>query len=63
MKLHQFNEISRDLGVMMKTNTVTEPWPTQLKPRPGQSGGQEEFDVLLGSNLSGLEHYVEWKRE
>jgi hypothetical protein len=63
MKLHQFDEISHNLRVVMKTNTVTEPWPTQLKLKPGQNGAQEEFDVLLGSSLSGLEHYVEWKRD
>ncbi len=34
----------------------------QLKLKQGQEGAQEEFDGLLGSNLTGLERYVEWKR-
>jgi len=33
-----------------------------LKLRPGHDGAEEEFRILLGSHLSGMEHYVEWKR-
>jgi hypothetical protein len=62
MIVHQFDRIANSIGMMIKENTVTEPWPTQLKLRMGQDGAQEEFDGLLGSNLTGMEHYVEWKR-
>lgn len=62
MELHEFDRIPGDVGVVMKANTITEPWPMRLKLRPGQKGAQEEFNVILGSNLSALEHYVEWKR-
>lgn len=63
MVFHKFDEISTDLGVAVKeVNTVTDQWPMKLKHQPGETGAQEEFDVLLGSNFSGLEHYVEWKR-
>ncbi|KAF2714991.1 hypothetical protein K504DRAFT_395900 [Pleomassaria siparia CBS 279.74] len=61
MALQEFDTISTALGVTMKkTNTVIEPWPTALKLRPAQKGAQEEFDLLLASNFSGLERYVEW---
>lgn len=62
MTFHQFDRIPDRMGVTVKDNTVTEPWPTQLKLEPGQDGAQEEFSSLLGSNLSGMERYVEWKR-
>ena len=34
----------------------------RLKLRLPQTGAQEEFNALLGSNYSGLERYVEWRR-
>jgi hypothetical protein len=62
MTVQQFDRIADSIGMIIKENTVTEPWPTQLKLRHGQYGAQEEFDGLLSSNLTGMEHYVEWKR-
>ncbi|KAK4207107.1 hypothetical protein QBC37DRAFT_456544 [Rhypophila decipiens] len=58
-----FDGLSTKLGVSEKEcNTIVEKWPTRLKLRHGQDGAQEEFMVLLGSNFSGTERYVEWKR-
>jgi hypothetical protein len=63
MVLQRFDTIARALGVILKkTNTIVEPWPTALKLQPTQIGAQEEFELLLASNFSGLERYVEWKR-
>lgn len=57
-------QVSVDLAVAEKeNNTIVEKWPTRVKLQIGQQGAQEEFDVLLGSNFSGMERYVEWKRE
>jgi len=58
-----FDRISADLGVAEKeSNTIVEKWPMRLKLQPGQEDAQEEFNVMLGSNFSGMERYVEWKR-
>ncbi|KAK4148361.1 hypothetical protein C8A00DRAFT_39095, partial [Chaetomidium leptoderma] len=58
-----FDRISSDLQIVEKEhNTIIEKWPTQLKLQSGQKGAQEEFDVMMGSNLSGIERYVEWKK-
>jgi hypothetical protein len=63
MLLQRFDAISTAHGVIMKRkNTIVEPWPNALKLRPTQKGAQEEFKLLLASNLSGLERYVEWQR-
>ncbi|ETN45854.1 uncharacterized protein HMPREF1541_00035 [Cyphellophora europaea CBS 101466] len=61
-RVHRFDQVARDLNVKKVKNHITEAWPTRLKLRKGQTGYKEEFNVLLGSNLSGLEHYVEWQR-
>ncbi|KAK4206240.1 hypothetical protein QBC37DRAFT_460375 [Rhypophila decipiens] len=59
-----FDNLSTQLGVSEKEcNTIVEKWPIRLKLRHGQDGAQEEFMVLLGSNFSGTERYVEWKRK
>lgn len=63
MVLHDFEEISTDLGVEMKNiNTVSERWPTQLKLQLGQTGAEEEFRLLLGSGFTNIERYVEWRK-
>ncbi|CZR50286.1 uncharacterized protein PAC_00158 [Phialocephala subalpina] len=63
MKFCNFEQLSVDLGVEMKaTHTVIEKWPTQLKLKPGEQGAEEEFRLMLGSNFSGVERYVEWRR-
>ncbi|KAL6863995.1 hypothetical protein J3F83DRAFT_182202 [Trichoderma novae-zelandiae] len=63
MKRLVFSEMEAALGVAMKDkHTVIEKWPYQLKLRPGQPGAQEEFDRLVGVDLSGNERYVEWRR-
>ena len=62
--LHRFDQISAEINITEKeSNTVTERWPMQLKLQPGQEGAQEEFELVLASNWSGLERYVEWRRE
>jgi hypothetical protein len=55
MMFHQFERIPDSMGVTIKENTVTEPWPAQLKLKPGQDGAQKEFEDLLGSSLTGME--------
>jgi hypothetical protein len=63
MALQEFDKVSVSLGVAQKkTHTVVQPWPTALKIQPMQEGAREEFKLLLASNYSGLERYVEWKR-
>jgi len=62
--LHNFKEISKDLGVEMKNiNTITEKWPNQLKLQLGQPGAEEEFRLLLGSGFTNIERYVEWRKD
>ncbi|KAJ5150509.1 uncharacterized protein N7500_010698 [Penicillium coprophilum] len=63
MQVHKFTRVAADLKVdFKKRNTIVEEWPTQLKLQLKQKGAVEEFRTLLGSNFSGLEHYVEWRR-
>ena len=63
MAIHEFKRLSDALNVSIKLrNSICDPWPTRSKLGRNQAGSQEEFDVLLGSNFSGLEHYTEWKR-
>ena len=62
MTLHRLDRVPGSAGATIKDNTVTERWPTRLRLKPGQDGAQEEFDDLLGSSLTGMERYVEWKR-
>ncbi|KAJ8610581.1 hypothetical protein MRB53_038486 [Persea americana] len=60
MALFNFRNISAASNGAMKTkNSIVEAWPFQLKLRYGTAGSQHEFDTILASNLSGLEHYVE----
>ncbi|KEY72821.1 hypothetical protein S7711_04410 [Stachybotrys chartarum IBT 7711] len=60
--LFRFDQVSAEAGVVEKhKNTVIEQWPMRLKLKRGQKGAQEEFRRLLGSNLTGLECYLEWK--
>jgi hypothetical protein len=47
---------------MKERNTVVEPWPLRLTLKPEDAGAQEEFDLLLSSCSSGVEHHVEWSR-
>lgn len=62
-ELYGFESLASRLGVGLKTrNSIVEPWPTRLKLKQDKSWSQHEFDVILGSDLSGLERYVEWRR-
>ncbi|KAJ6276567.1 hypothetical protein J3E71DRAFT_187021 [Bipolaris maydis] len=63
MKLQEFESAASRAGLMMKErNTIVEPWPLRLKLKPHEVGSQEEFDLLLSSCSSGIEHYTEWRR-
>ncbi|PGH26457.1 hypothetical protein AJ80_01770 [Polytolypa hystricis UAMH7299] len=63
MMLQKFGQISTDLRVAAKeVNTIIDRWPMGLTLRPEQKGAKEEFNMLLSSNFSGAERYVEWKR-
>ncbi|OIW22646.1 hypothetical protein CONLIGDRAFT_687299 [Coniochaeta ligniaria NRRL 30616] len=58
-----FDRISSDLRVAEKeSNTIVEKWPMRLIHQPGQEGAQEEFKVMLRSNFTGMERYLEWKK-
>ncbi|KAK1753835.1 hypothetical protein QBC47DRAFT_303201 [Echria macrotheca] len=62
--LRRFDQIAAELNIAEKeSNTVTERWPMRLKLQPGQEGAREEFALLLASGWSGMERYVEWRRE
>jgi hypothetical protein len=61
MEIQGFKKAAKDAGLKMKKkNTIVESWPLRLKLRPGDTGAQAEFDLLLSSSSSGIEHYVEW---
>ncbi|KAF1831410.1 hypothetical protein BDW02DRAFT_531923 [Decorospora gaudefroyi] len=61
MEIEDFEGAARDAGVTMKKkNTVVESWPCRMKAKLGDPGAQEEFDLLLSSTSTGVEHYVEW---
>jgi hypothetical protein len=63
MELNKFEQICIDLQVeMKKRNTIVDMWPTQLKLLEGQEGAMEEFRLKLGSSVTNLECYVEWRR-
>ena len=62
MLFYDFEQISADLGVEMKSNTIVEKWPTQLKLKVGQKGAEEEFRLNLGSSFTTIERHVEWRR-
>ena len=58
-----FESVSIDYGISPQPeHTIVDKWPTRLKLRPGDEGDLEEFWLLLGSDFSGLERYVEWRR-
>ena len=64
MEIQGFKSAAIDAGLIMKRkNTIVELWPLRLKARPGDVGAQEEFDLLLSSNSSGIVHYVEWSNK
>jgi hypothetical protein len=63
MALYEFEQICIDMQVQMKKrNTVVEMWPTQLKLSEEQAGAIEEFRCKLGSNVTNVECYIEWRR-
>jgi hypothetical protein len=58
-----FESVAPQSGAAEKeNNTVVEKWPLKLKRQLGQEGAQEEFSVMLGSNGTGVERYMEWTR-
>jgi hypothetical protein len=63
MKYLDFEQIAADYSVeMKKINTIVEKWPTQPKLQLGEKGAEEEFRLNLGSGLTNIERYVEWRR-
>ena len=61
--MQQFQQAAKGAGMVVKEeNTIIEPWPTRLKLQPKQAGAQEEFNLMLASNFTGVERYVEWKK-
>ncbi|KAJ5742608.1 uncharacterized protein N7511_011340 [Penicillium nucicola] len=63
IRMFRFDRISADLQVAMKDlHTVVETWPTKPILERGQQGSQDEFNILLGSNYTCVERFVEWRR-
>ncbi|KAI1095425.1 hypothetical protein F5B19DRAFT_481800 [Rostrohypoxylon terebratum] len=62
MSLHLFSSVAKHLGIVMKDNTVVDPWPTALKIPQGLPGFREEFDAVLASPFTGVERCVEWRK-
>ncbi|KAJ5210551.1 hypothetical protein N7491_010358 [Penicillium cf. griseofulvum] len=63
IRVFRFDQIFADLQVAMKDlNTVVEAWPTKPILERGQKGSQDEFNILLGSNYTCVERFVEWRR-
>jgi hypothetical protein len=61
--LYEFGPLTARLGSEVKRgNSVVERWPTRLKHKQEEAWSQHEFKILLGSDFSGLERYVEWRR-
>jgi hypothetical protein len=61
--LYEFGPLTARLGLEVKReNSVVERWPTRLKHKQEEAWSQHEFNILLGSDFSGLERYVEWRR-
>lgn len=61
--MQQFQQATKGAGMVVKEeNTIIEPWPTRLKLQAEQAGAQEEFNLVLASNFTGVERYVEWKK-
>jgi len=50
------------VGGVGSDNSIVEKHPTQVKLQPGEPGAEEEFRLLLSSNVTNLERYVEWRR-
>ena len=64
MQRQEFQAAANEAGLMMKRkNTIVQSWPRGLTFTPEDAGAQEEFDLLLSSCSSGVEHYVEWSRK
>ena len=54
----RLEDLGKAAGLQMKSsNTIVEKWPMRLK----KNATQDEFDLLLGSNCTGSERYVEWR--
>ncbi|KAJ5335809.1 uncharacterized protein N7506_005745 [Penicillium brevicompactum] len=63
ISVFRFGLISADLQVAMKDRkTVVEAWPTKPILKRGQQGSQDEFNILLDSNFTCVERFVEWRR-
>lgn len=63
MKIQGFEDAARDASMIMKEkNTIVGAWPLRFKVHPIDGDAQEEFNLLLSSNSSGVERYVEWTR-
>lgn len=57
------NTLARFAEMRIKhRHTIVEKWPTRLKLRPGQVGAEEEVAILLATDSSYTERYVEWAR-
>ncbi|KAL7628839.1 hypothetical protein AAE478_000354 [Parahypoxylon ruwenzoriense] len=62
MKTQRFSDLHELSSIAPKEkHTIIDPWPMRLKKKPHQRGAKEEFTILLSSNHSGCERYMEWK--
>lgn len=46
---------------MKSVNTIVDTWPTRFFEGPIALQAQQDFALLLSTNHTGYERYVEWK--
>lgn len=62
MEVHRFADAALGAGLQMKpTHTIIDPWPMKFSGGRATSKAKEEFALLLSSNHTGQERFVEWK--
>lgn len=63
MELYDFSSVALDAGLQMKdTHTIIDPWPMRVPSSSlPTSKDKELFALLLASQHTGQERFVEWK--
>ncbi|KAI3337490.1 hypothetical protein HD806DRAFT_543118 [Xylariaceae sp. AK1471] len=62
MELHEFANVALGAGLQMKaTHTIIDAWPMKISGGTPTSKAKDDFAVLLSSDHTGQERFVEWK--